>query len=125
MTFPESLLWSRLRGGCLDHAKFRRQHVIGRYVADFYCPECRLVVEVDGMSHQHTSDADAERQRWMERQGYRVVRVMNDDVLNSMDAVLELIHRELQVHRETMRADMERSRATSDTNPSPGRERAG
>jgi very-short-patch-repair endonuclease len=71
MSLPERLLWQALRErpGSL---KFRRQHPLGRYVLDFYCPAARLVVEVDGQSHGmgRRPEQDAVRDRWLTEQGY-------------------------------------------------------
>ena len=92
MTFPESLLWSKLRSAQLG-ARFRRQHPIGGYVADFYCASAKLVVEIDGRSHDQTADADQARQADLERQGLRVIRYTNDEVLTSLDAVIADIFR--------------------------------
>lgn len=81
MTAPEVTLWQWLRtrpGGF----KFRRQHPIGRYVADFYCPTVRLAIEVDGEAHGRGAapQSDAQRDGWMEARGLRVMRVTANDV---------------------------------------------
>ncbi|MFZ5477316.1 MAG: endonuclease domain-containing protein [Myxococcota bacterium] len=88
-TVAEALLWARLRDRRLVGHRFRRQHPVGRYVLDFYCPEARLCVEVDGS--QHGGPDDAERDAWLQGQGIRVLRVWNDDVMVRMDQVLEAI----------------------------------
>lgn len=72
--FPERLLWSRIRAGQLGGLRFRRQHPIGRYMADFYCPKAKLVIELDGLSHEAREALDEERTRFMELRGLRVVR---------------------------------------------------
>ncbi|WP_165068222.1 endonuclease domain-containing protein [Paludisphaera rhizosphaerae] len=90
-TAPERLLWQVLRGGRLRGTKFRRQVVIEPYVVDFFCHESRLAVEVDGESHADRGEADLTRQRWLEAQGIRVLRVGNDDVLKDMETVVEAI----------------------------------
>ena len=87
MTIPERALWNLLKGKRLGGFKFRRQAAVGSYVADFYCSECRLIVELDGQSHEGRARKDAERTRHLEAQGLEVVRVTNDDVLRSPDAV--------------------------------------
>ena len=84
-TVPERLLWSRLRGRRLG-VRFLRQHPLLGYVADFCCPEARLVVEVDGRSHDGRGDADRARQSDIEALGYRVLRLSNDDVVRDLDA---------------------------------------
>ena len=93
MTFPERLLWSRLRRGLLGGVRFRRQHPMGPYVADFYCPSAALVIELDGMSHGGRERQDAERTRYLEGRGLSVVRYTNDQVIEDVDAVAEDIAR--------------------------------
>lgn len=87
MTDAERRLWSRLRGRRLEGWKFRSQHSIGPYVADFLCWDARLIVEVDG--GQHDEMADGDRTAFLRGQGYRVVRFWNNDVLGNIDGVLE------------------------------------
>ena len=75
---PERAVWSVLRAPPFDALHFRRQVVFGaRYIADFASHRARVIVEVDGRSHDQSEVADAERTRWFERQGYRVPRVTN------------------------------------------------
>lgn len=93
-TFPERLLWSRLRAGRLAGFKFRRQHAMESFVVDFYCHEARLVIELDGDSHTGRATYDAERTTILERFEVRILRIGNDDVLKDLDSVLELILRE-------------------------------
>lgn len=89
MTDAERLLWFYLRNRALVGAKFRRQCPVGPFVADFLCAAGRLIVEVDGS--QHGEDVDAARTRFLERRGYRVLRVWNHDVLVRTTQVLEAI----------------------------------
>src|SRR5262245_2117178 len=91
MTIPERLLWGKLRGGRLAELKFRRQHPIGAYVADFYCHEHHLVVELDGNSHIGTAEYDLQREQYLLNAGLRVIRFSNDDVIEDLDAVLNAI----------------------------------
>jgi very-short-patch-repair endonuclease len=95
MTMPERLLWSKLRARRLEGLKFRRQFVIGPYVADFCCPEKRLVVELDGDSHAGMEARDARRTAYLMAQGYRVIRYQNRDVLRDPTIIAEAIAREL------------------------------
>ena len=69
--------------------RFLRQRPVGEYVVDFFAPDVRLVVEVDGRSHDGRGDADRERQRWLEDLGLIVLRIQNDDVLHDLDGVVE------------------------------------
>ena len=87
-TDAERILWARLRDRHLGDAKFRRQHPIGPFIADFCCPQPKLIVEVDGGQHATQGLADQERSRFLGNQGYRVLRFWNHDVLNHTDAVL-------------------------------------
>jgi len=84
-------MWSALRGRRLENLKFRRQVPIGPFIVDFYSPSCKLVVEIDGDTHDETEAEDATRSLWLERQGYRVVRFTNDDVEKGLDAGLQEI----------------------------------
>ena len=95
-TFPERLLWGRLRGGRLNGWKFRRQHPVGPYIVDFYCHEVGLVVELDGRSHDGRVRQDRERTRWLEQHGLRVIRFTNDDVICDVGRVAEAILREIE-----------------------------
>ena len=80
MTEPERLLWALLRRKQQD-LRFRRQHAMGPFILDFYCPASRLCVEVDGLSHVGQEERDSARTAWLEAQGIRVVRVTDRDVL--------------------------------------------
>jgi very-short-patch-repair endonuclease len=91
MTGPETRLWSRLRARQLQGLKFRRQHGIGPYIVDFYCPERSLVIEVDGASHADADQIpkDQLRDRYFQSLGLHVIRYINDDILKNLDGVLE------------------------------------
>src|SRR5574341_241093 len=91
MTGPEKRLWSRLQARQLMGIKFRRQHGIGLYIVDFYCPEQSLVIEVDGDSHADAEQIqkDQRRDRYLQSIGLRVVRYKNDDIMKNLDGVLE------------------------------------
>ena len=89
----EARVWSMLRAGRLAGLKFRRQHVLGRYVADFVCIPARLVIEIDGDTHDEEAQLrDAKRTDDIEQAGYRVIRFWNNYVLNDKDGgVAEVI----------------------------------
>ena len=91
MTDAERLLWSRLRRRQVHGLRFRRQHPIGPFIADFACTQAGLVIELDGGQHVQAKDKDAARTRWLEQSGYRVLRFWNNDVLTQIDAVLQVI----------------------------------
>lgn len=89
-TFPERLLWSRLRRKQLG-VRMLRQQPIAAFIVDFYCPDAGLIVEVDGRSHLGREAEDAARQRTLEALGYTVLRITNDEVLADLDGVVERI----------------------------------
>lgn len=91
MTPAEKLLWSRLRKKQLDGLKFRRQHPLGPFIADFYCAAHRLIIEVDGDIHDLQPERDAARTKQFEEYGYRVIRFQNEHVLKNVEGVLESI----------------------------------
>src|SRR5205823_6033718 len=75
--------WQALRKKGLARLRFRRQHPIGPYILDFYCPAARLAVEVDGLAHDTAAQArhDERRRAWLTQQGVRVLRIRASDVL--------------------------------------------
>jgi very-short-patch-repair endonuclease len=88
-TVPERILWGLLRDRRLSGVKFRRQHSVGPYVVDFYCHSHRLVVELDGRSHDDRGLDDRRRQDYLEMvAGLKVFRVGNDDVLHDRESVI-------------------------------------
>jgi very-short-patch-repair endonuclease len=94
MTAIERLVWSRLYQRQFDGYKFRRQAPIGPYVADFYCPATRLIVEIDGPGHDFRISVDQCRTRYLEGKGFRVIRFTADEALQQLDDALETIWRE-------------------------------
>src|ERR1035437_3891080 len=89
MSPVERVLWLRLRGKQVCGAKFRRQQIVEKYIADFYCSEAALAVEVDGDTH--VIEHDMARDRFFQSKGIRVLRFSNAQVLHEMDAVLQVI----------------------------------
>ena len=89
----ERLLWSKLRNRQLKGFKFRRQNGIGKYILDFYCPEARLGVEIDGDSHYNevATKNDMIRQKYLESCDVKIIRFNNKDVLGNLGGVLETI----------------------------------
>ena len=94
-TKPERLVWALLRGRRCRGIRFRRQHPVGPYIADFACLSPRLIVEIDGSSHDHRGEHDVERTEYLRSVGWRVVRFSNEDVLNDPQVVVDAIAREL------------------------------
>jgi very-short-patch-repair endonuclease len=97
-TSAELALWKVLRDQRLAACKFRRQHPIGPFVADFACVELRLVVEVDGGQHDNL-ERDERRTVWLQSQGWHVVRFWNLDVQRNMAVVTELLVAEIALSR--------------------------
>jgi len=100
MTRAETLLWRQLKAHRLSGFGFRRQTPMGNYIADFVSHSCKLVVELDGESHDFESamSSDARRDTWFGSRGYRVVRFTNDDVLRNLEGVVAAISRAAGEH---------------------------
>jgi very-short-patch-repair endonuclease len=96
-TRPEKKLWDRVRAGQLDGFRFRRQFPIGEFIVDFCCRERGLVIKLDGSQHADPIAAaqDRERTRLISARGNRVIRFWNEDILRTLDGVVELIFAEL------------------------------
>jgi very-short-patch-repair endonuclease len=90
-TEAEARLWSQLCAHRLLGIHFRRQHAIGRYIADFCAPRRKLIIEVDGSPHLEQQEYDAERTAFLNSKGYRVLRFWNKEVLSDIDTVMRAI----------------------------------
>jgi adenine-specific DNA-methyltransferase len=92
-TQPESVMWSLLRNHRFKNAKFRRQHPVGNYILDFYCPEAQLAIELDGSGHLEECNVEYDqiRTEFLKSCGIRVVRFWNDEVLNHLEDVFGVI----------------------------------
>lgn len=92
-TKAELVLWELLRNKQLENFKFRRQHIIGQYIADFICLSHKLVIEVDGKIHQlpANKESDEARTNWLQSQGFKVIRFTNEQVLFDPENVLSEI----------------------------------
>jgi very-short-patch-repair endonuclease len=106
-TTAEGLMWRVLKGRQCGGLKFRRQQGIGPYILDFYCPELRLCVELDGSSHDYKFEYDEERTAFLERQGIKVLRYRNEDVYCNPLSIADDILRQIQKDTE------------EDTDPTP------
>ena len=87
-TLEEMKVWKELRGRKFMNLKFRRQHVIEGFVVDFYCHDLRLAIEIDGGVHEGQKEYDRLRQSLIEEKGFSFIRVTNDEVNDSIDALL-------------------------------------
>jgi very-short-patch-repair endonuclease len=90
MPQPERLLWDRLRGKGLNGHKFRRQYSVDKFVLDFYCPQQKLAIEIDGESHftKEAEEYDKERQMIIESYSIRFLRFTNREVTTNIDGVI-------------------------------------
>ena len=91
MTASEKLLWERLKAKQICGIRFRRQHPIFIFIADFYCHEARLVVEIDGEIHNQQIEYDDGRSAEMEKFFIKIIRFINYEVENEIDEVIESI----------------------------------
>ena len=88
LTPAEAILWKTLRNKQLEGLRFRCQHPVGNFILDFYCPACKLVIEVDGNIHDRTGEYDHERSAKLAQYSYKVLRFSNERVMNDLPQVL-------------------------------------
>lgn len=103
-TEAERILWANLKEGQIDGFKFRRQHIIGNYIADFVCLKLKLVIEIDGSVHQlpEAKENDQFRTEWLESQGFKVIRFTNREVVSQLERTKLVITNALwQIAEET------------------------
>jgi very-short-patch-repair endonuclease len=100
MTPAEVKLWARLRAHRLEGIHFRNQHAIGNYIVDFCAPRKKLIIELDGSQHLEQEDYDAERTRYLESKGYKVIRFWNHDVMKDIDSVIRAIIQVMESERD-------------------------
>ena len=98
LTDAESKLWQELRGRRVQGYKFRRQHPIEDYIADFACLSAKLIVEIDGATHSTDEEKayDVRRTAFLESLGWQVIRFTNDDVYSDVDGVVEAVYAALE-----------------------------
>ena len=97
MTPTEQRLWQALRRHGLAGLKFRRQHPLGPFIADFYCAPARLVVEIDGPIHADRQEQDQARAAYLEALDYRILRFSNEEVQEQLEQVVRTIAEACQV----------------------------
>ncbi len=90
-TEAERKLWLRLRNRRLNGLKFKRQVPVSRFIADFLCEDCRLIIEIDGGQHGEQVKEDTERTRILQDAGFQVMRFWNSEVMTNIEGVLEQI----------------------------------
>ncbi len=98
ITKAEKLIWDKLRDRQLENCKFRRQYSVDKFVIDFYSPELKLAIEIDGESHfiNGTTEYDKARQEFIESAGIKFLRFTNNDVYANLPIVLENIAQNIQ-----------------------------
>jgi very-short-patch-repair endonuclease len=92
-TKAEKILWQRLSNSQLNGLRFKRQHPISNFIADFYCHKCKLVIEIDGSYHEQDEQKkyDENRDQVMREFGLTILRFTNEDVIESLDEVISKI----------------------------------
>ncbi len=110
VTEPERLLWFKLRAKRFEGVKFRRQNVVGRYIADFYSRSAKLIVEVDGDTHAFQMDYDRVREDYLQGLGFAVLRFTNAEVMGNLEGVLTAIGSMLTAPLPTLSPEGERAR---------------
>lgn len=95
LTEAEEILWEAVRDRRLNNCKFRRQHALKNYVADFYCHEAKLVIELDGGIHgeQDQKEYDRDRTSVLNEYGIKVIRFQNEEVINNIEIVLDKVRK--------------------------------
>ena len=93
-TIQERMLWKILRNRQFKNLKFRRQFPIGEYIVDFVCQVTRIVIELDGGQHNEFENIikDNERTKFIESEGYKVIRFWNNDILNNLEGVFKILN---------------------------------
>ena len=101
MTEAESIFWQIAKSKGLGE-KCRRQYIIGEYIVDFFFRQSMVIVEIDGDYHftEEQQIKDKERQEWLEQQGYKVLRFMNDQVMFDTDKTIDIIKNNIQIHEK-------------------------
>jgi very-short-patch-repair endonuclease len=96
-TIAEKIIWSAIRKRAFGYS-FRRQHVIGYYIVDFLCLECKVILEIDGESHDNKQEYDTARDEYLEGLGYHVLHITNEEVLSYADLATQRIIDFLKQH---------------------------
>ncbi len=100
MSDAERLLWKHLYQRQIHGCKFRRQHPIGHYIADFICLDRQLIIEVDGGQHAEQEMYDQQRTAWLNQQGFTVLRFWNNEVLENIEGVMAVIWQSLDLETQ-------------------------
>lgn len=95
-TLAEVLLWNRLKHKQFHNLDFHRQKPIDEFIVDFFCPNLKLIIEIDGNSHNSKLEQDRERQNRLETLGFTVVRFLDEEVKSNMDGVLKALEERIR-----------------------------
>ncbi len=106
-TEAESNLWRYLRNRQLHGYKFRRQMPIGKYIVDFACVSLKMIVEIDGSQHMQNTDYDESRTEYLNKQGYKVIRFWNNEILTQIESVLEALTLTLTLSQRERECEMQ------------------
>jgi very-short-patch-repair endonuclease len=98
MTDAERSIWRILRSSQIDGHRFRRQVPFGPYIADFVCHDARLIIEIDGGQHDRSVPDEVKRTRFLQDQGYRILRFWNNEVLSNLEGVRAILAHDLRRH---------------------------
>lgn len=99
-TEAEKILWQELRGRKLGNLKFYRQYSVGPYILDFFCPQVRLAIELDGSPHQEAIEYDKEREFFLKDKNIQTVRFWNSEVLKNIEGVLSTVKKMIDFKNE-------------------------
>jgi len=88
-TPAEAMLWKHIRKNQLAGYKFHRQHIVGPFIVDFYCPVMRLIIEIGGDIHQQQQEYDTTRDEYLRMMGYKILRFEHAKVLNNLNDVMK------------------------------------
>ncbi|MDW8199779.1 MAG: endonuclease domain-containing protein [Cyanobacteriota bacterium SKYGB_h_bin112] len=124
-TPAEERLWQALRSRKLHGLRFRRQHPVGRFILDFFCPDYKLAIELDGSVHDEQVNYDAARSQELQTYGYHVIRFANQQVLTDLDTVLEVIYQTTLDLATEHQGEKVNSRPHPPQSPSPNLARGG
>ena len=98
-TEAEHILWKQLKANQLG-VKFRRQHIIGRFIADFVCLPAKLIIEADGKIHENQKEYDEQRTEYLNEKGFKVIRFTNDEIITNINSVIDKIKKALTTSTE-------------------------
>ena len=99
-TPAERKLWAALKNEQLNGIKFRRQHAIGKYIPDFCAVQEKLIIELDGSQHLDQQEYDTERTKYLEAQGYKVIRFWNNQIMNDLNGVILAISHAIEENQK-------------------------